>query len=157
MHRTSKTNQLDGSVRLMNKMGLLDRPAGLTSWKGRLDGPAGRTSWTDQLGGPAWRTSWMDWLDGQAGSNSWTDQFCLFEALVSLHIQRLIFQFVHCRSFQVWRRPCFHVIKIFIGFKSIRSIQRSLINFQGWALGKNTLLTVNREFETSLLRGATHP
>ena len=30
----------------------------------------------------------------------------MFEALASLHIQRLTFQFVHCRSFRVRRRPC---------------------------------------------------
>ena len=33
--------------------------------------------------------------------------FFLFEALASSHIRRFSFQFVHCRSFRVRRRPCF--------------------------------------------------
>ena len=35
------------------------------------------------------------------------DQFFIFEALASSQIQRFTFQFVHCRSFRVPRRPCF--------------------------------------------------
>ena len=53
------------------------------------------------------RISWTDQLDGPAGRISWTGQFSLLEALASSHIQRLTFQFVHCRSFRVRRRPCF--------------------------------------------------
>ena len=63
------------------KMGLLVRPAGRTSWTDQLDGPAGRTSWTGQ--------------------------FFSSEALASSHIRRFSFQFVHCWSFWVRRRPCF--------------------------------------------------
>ena len=56
---------------------------------------------------PAGQTSWTDQLDGPAGQISWTDQFFLFEALASSHIRRFSFQFVHCWSFWVRRRPCF--------------------------------------------------
>ena len=49
----------------------------------------------------------MDQLDGPAGLTSWTDQFSIPKALASLHIRRFAFQFVHCRSFRVRRRPCF--------------------------------------------------
>ena len=79
-------------------MGLLVRLAGQTCWTGQLDRPAGHSSWTDQLDRPARQTSWQ---------TSWTDQFFLFKALASLHIRRFSFQFVHCRSFRVRRRPCF--------------------------------------------------
>ena len=51
--------------------------------------------------------SWTDQLNRSARQTSWTDQFFLFEALASSHIQRFSFQFVHCRSFRVRRRPCF--------------------------------------------------
>ena len=61
---------------------------------GLLDGPSGWPRWTDQL-------------DGPAGQSSWVDQFSIFEAMASSLIQRLAFQFLHCRSFQVRRRPCF--------------------------------------------------
>ena len=71
-----------------------------------VNGSASRTSWTDQLDGAAGRSSWTDQLDGAARQTSWRDQFFLFEALASLHIQRFSFQFVHCRSFRVRRRPC---------------------------------------------------
>ena len=54
------------------------------------------------------RTSWKDKLDVPAGQTRWTDQFSLLEALASSHIQRLTFQFVHCRSFRVQRRPFFY-------------------------------------------------
>ena len=64
---------------------------------GLLVRPAGRTSYTDQLDGPAERTSW-------------TDQFLLFEALACLHVQRFFFQFVHCCSLRVRRRPCLNLI-----------------------------------------------
>ena len=43
--------------------------------------------------------SQTDQLNGSARQISWTDQFSIFEALVSLYIRRLTFQFVHCRSF----------------------------------------------------------
>ena len=46
-----------------------------------------------QLVGPAW------W-------SSLTDQFFIFEALPSFHIQIMTFQFVHCRSFRVRQRCC---------------------------------------------------
>ena len=82
------------TLQLCNNLGLLDRPAGQTSWTDQLDGSAGRICWTDQL-------------DRSAGRISWTDQFSLFEAMASLHIRRLTFQFVHCRSFRVRRRPCY--------------------------------------------------
>ena len=49
---------------------------------------------------------WTDQLDRPAKHTSWTDQFFLFEALASSHIQTLTFQFVHCRSFRVGQRPC---------------------------------------------------
>ena len=81
--------------------------ASLTSWTNQLDGPAGQTSWTDQLDGPAGQTSWTYQLDEPAGQTSRTDQLFLFEALASLHIRRLMFQFVHCCSFRVQRRPCY--------------------------------------------------
>ena len=85
--------------------------ASRTSWTDQLGEPAGRTSWTDQPDGPAGQTSWTDQLDGPAGRTSWTDQLdrpvLLFEALASSHIRRFSFQFVHCRSFRVRRRPCF--------------------------------------------------
>ena len=58
-----------------------------------VNGSVSQTSSTDQLDGPALQTSWMD-------------QFFLCEALASPHIRRFFFKFVHCRSFQVWRRPC---------------------------------------------------
>ena len=48
----------------------------------------------------------MDQLNGSASQTSWMDQFYLCEALASLHIRRLTFQFEHCRSFQVQRGPC---------------------------------------------------
>ena len=86
------------NLQLYNIAGLLDRPAGRTTWPAQLDGPAGWTSWTD---------SWMDQLDGPAGWISWMDQFSSFEASASSLIQRLTFQFVHCHSFRVRRRPCF--------------------------------------------------
>ena len=54
------------------------------------------TLYTDQLDVPAGRTSQTNQLDGPAGGTSWTDQFFIFEAFASLHIQRLLFQFVHC-------------------------------------------------------------
>ena len=41
-----------------------------------------------------------------------TDQFSIFEALASSHIRRLTFQFVHCCSFRVQRRPCFLTLQI---------------------------------------------
>ena len=88
-------------------MVLLVGPAGQTNWTDHLDGPSGQTSWTDQLDGPAGRTSWTDQLDGPVWWTSWTDQFFLFEALASSHMRRFSFQFVHCRSFRVRRRPCF--------------------------------------------------
>ena len=91
-------------------MDQLDGSAKQISWTNQFDGPAGRTSLTDQLDRPAGRISWTDQLDGTAGRTSWTDQFSLFEALASLHIRRLTFQFIHCRSFRVWRRPCFSVV-----------------------------------------------
>ena len=90
----------------MCKIQCVNGSASRTSWTDQLDGPAGRTSWTDQLDGPAGRTNWTDQLDGPAGRTSWIDQFSLFEALASLHIQRLTFQFVRCRSFRVRPRPC---------------------------------------------------
>ena len=46
-----------------------------------------------QLVGPAW------W-------SSLTDQFFIFEALPSFHIQITTFQLVHCRSFRVRQRCC---------------------------------------------------
>ena len=61
---------------------------------------------TNQLDGSARWISWTDQLDRPAGRISWMDQFFLFEALASSHIRRLTFQLVHCRSFQVRRRPC---------------------------------------------------
>ena len=100
-------DKLDGPARWTSWMGQLDGPAGRTSRTDQLDEPDGQTSWTDQLDRPAGRTSWTDQLDGPVGWTSWTDQFFLFEALASLHIKRLSFQFVHCRSFRVRRRPCF--------------------------------------------------
>ena len=51
----------------------------------------------------------MDQLDGSARRTSslflklWP--VCIFEELT--------FQFVHCRSFRVQRRPCFHILDIF--------------------------------------------
>ena len=48
----------------------------------------------------------MDLLNGSDRQTSWTDQLYIFEALASLQIQRLTFQFVHCRSFRVRQRPC---------------------------------------------------
>ena len=103
-----QTDQLDGS-------------AGRTSWTDQLDGQAGRTSWTDQLHGPAGRPSWTDQFDRQAGRTSQTDQVggsvLFFEALASLHIQRLTFPFVHCRSFQVQQKPCFTSLGQFPGSK----------------------------------------
>ena len=87
--------------------------AGRTNWTDQLDGPAGRTSWTYQLDRKAGRTSWTDQLDGSAGRISWTDQFSLLEALASLHIRRLTFQFVHCRSFRVRGRPCLSLPMVF--------------------------------------------
>ena len=53
------------------------------------------------VNGSARRTSWMDQLDRPA-----RDQFFLFEVLASSHIRRFSFQFIHCRSFRVRRRPC---------------------------------------------------
>ena len=50
--------------------------------------------------------SLSDQLDRLAGQTSWMDQFSVFEALDSSLIQRLTFQFVHCGSFRVPRRPC---------------------------------------------------
>ena len=64
--------------------------------------PSGRTSWTDLLNRPAEWTSWTDILDRPAGRTS----FFLFEALATLHIQRISFQFVYCCSFRPRRRPC---------------------------------------------------
>ena len=61
------------------------------------------------VNGSASQTSWTDQLDGSAGRTSWTDQFFLLEALASSHIRRFSFQFVHCRSFRVRRRPCYFV------------------------------------------------
>ena len=60
-----------------------------------------------QLVRPTGRTSWTDQLDRSARQISWMDQFFLFEALASSHIRRFSFQFVHCCSFRVRRRPCF--------------------------------------------------
>ena len=51
--------------------------------------------------------SWTDQLHRSASQTSWTDQFSIFEILASLHIRRLIFQFVRCCSFRVLQRPCF--------------------------------------------------
>ena len=107
---TSWTNQLDEPAWRTRWTNQRDEPAGRTSWTHQLDRPAGRTSWTDQLDGPAWRTSRTDQLDWPAGRISWMDQFFLFEALTSLHIRRLMFQFVHCCSFRVRRSPSFYVL-----------------------------------------------
>ena len=79
------------------KMQCVNWSASQTSW----------TSWTDQMDEPAGQKSWTYQLDRPAGRTSWMDQFFLFEALASSHIQRFFFQFVHCRSFRVRRRPCF--------------------------------------------------
>ena len=46
-----------------------------------------------------------DQVDRPVGRTSWTDQFFLFEALARSHFWRLTFQFVHCHSFPVRRRP----------------------------------------------------
>ena len=85
----------------MCKMQCVNGSASWTSWTDQLDRPAGRTSWMDQLDKPAGRTSWTDPLDGPAGRISWMDQFSLSEALASLHIRRLTFQFVHCCMLQL--------------------------------------------------------
>ena len=50
--------------------------------------------------------SQMDQLNRSASQISWTDQFSIFEALASLYIRRLIFQFVRCCNFWVLQRPC---------------------------------------------------
>ena len=92
----------------MCKMQCVNGSASRTSWTYQLDGPAGRNSWTDQLDGPAGRTSWTDQLDRPV---------FLFEALASSHIRRFSFQFVHCRSFRVRRRPCFLLKKFTTNLK----------------------------------------
>ena len=60
------------------------RSARHTNWTDQLDKPAGQTSWTDQLDGRL-----TDQLDRSVGWISWKNKFSLFEALASLHIQRL--------------------------------------------------------------------
>ena len=110
-HVCSWTDQLDWPAGRVNWTDQLEGSAGWTSWTDQLDRPAGQTSWTNKLDGPAgwtsWTDSWMDQLDGPAGWISWMDQFSSFEASASSLIQRLTFQFVHCHSFRVRRRPCF--------------------------------------------------
>ena len=99
-------NKLNEPARWTSQTDQLDRPAGRTIWTDQLDGPAGQTSWTNQLDRPPKQTQ----LNRPAGQTSWTDQFFLFEAMASLHVRRLIFQFVHCPSFRVRWRPCFYLI-----------------------------------------------
>ena len=57
------------------------------------------------------------------------DQFSLFEALASSHIQRLTFQFVHCRSFWVRRRPCFETNTVEKWKKKISVKNRSQVAY----------------------------
>ena len=68
----------------MCKMQCVNGSASWTSWTDQLDVPAGQTSSTDQLDRPVL----FIWSLGQF----------------------LSFQFVHCRSFRVRRRPCFFLI-----------------------------------------------
>ena len=64
-------------------------------------------------------------LDRPAGCTSWMDLFSLFEALASLHIQRLRFQSVHCCSFWVRWKPC-SIISITTRFKEIKKCNKRL-------------------------------
>ena len=64
---------------------------------------ARQISYMDQL---YWSANRISAKRISAGRISWTDQFSLLKALASSHIQTLTFQFVHCCSFQVWRKPC---------------------------------------------------
>ena len=41
----------------------------------------------------------MNQLNGCARQTSWSDQFSIFEALTSLHILRMTFQFVRCHRY----------------------------------------------------------
>ena len=121
---------------------------------------AGQTSWTDQLDRPAGQTSWTDQLDRPARQISWTDQFSLFEALASSHIiRRLTFQFVHCHSFRVWRRPCyliswqpsirfsylFFILKTEIHTK-ILNTNPFLCDIRGWDIYKSKCFSETDQF-----------
>ena len=68
----------------MCKMQCVNGSASLASWMNQLDRPAGQTSWTDQL-------------DGSVR--------CIL-SLGQFAYSKISFQFVHCRSFRVRRRPC---------------------------------------------------
>ena len=61
-----------------------------------------------------------DQLNRSVSQTSWTDQLSLFEALASLHSQRLTFQFVCCRSFRVRRRPFLIKVGSYISFNFAR-------------------------------------
>ena len=74
-------------------------------------------------GRPVGQTSCMDQLDRPAGQISWTDQFFIFEALAILDTQRLLFQFVHCRSFRVRQRPWL-IMNASISSAQAQAIQR---------------------------------
>ena len=70
----------------------------------------------------------MDQLNRSASQTSWIDQFSIFEALASLYIQRLTFQFVHYRSFTVLQRPCFQMSQSKNIFQKWFSIQNIPMN-----------------------------
>ena len=108
----------------------------------QLDKPAGWTE-LDRPVRPVRRTSQTDQLDELARRISQTDQFVIFEALASSHIRRLTFQFVHCRSFRVRRRPCLSDLAILylqilipctIGFRKLGNGHHRAIKYEFFLL-----------------------
>ena len=118
------------------------------------------------VNGSASQTNWTDQLDRPAGQTSWADQFFLFEAFGSLHIRRFSFQFVHCRSFRVRRRPCFliyyleeYIFYLLIVHQSIMqvrdsycSVWKSFPKISSYIWRSNTVVTRRARASLSLVR-----